>query len=121
VTVTGEDEGEAIMAPVILPHDATMKGLTVYYMDNDSRSITVKLIRKRLAGSNDEIISWRSTGSSPAIQEVSFTAFNDKEDIDLENYTYRLIAEFDLADNETIDEPAEARQRIYGAKVEYQE
>ena len=121
VTVTEEDQGEAIMAPVVLPHRASMKGLTVYYMDNDSRSITVKLIRKSLSGANDEIISWQSTGNSPGLQQVSFTVFNNKENVDLENYTYRLIVKFDLVDEETVDEPAEATQRIYGAKIEYQE
>jgi hypothetical protein len=121
VTVAEEDQGETIMAPVIIPHQATIKGLTVYYMDNDSRSIIIKLIRKNLSGANDEIISWQSTGSSSALQQISFTGFNGKENIDLENYTYRLNVKFDLADNETVDEPAEATQRIYGAKIEYQE
>jgi hypothetical protein len=121
VTVTDEDEGETVMAPVVLPHRAKMRGLTVYYMDNDSRSITIKLMRKSLAGTNDEIISWQSTGSSSALQQVSLSALNGKEDIDLENYTYRLTVKFDLADSETVDEPAEATQRIYGVKIEYQE
>jgi hypothetical protein len=121
VTVTRREGGETIIAPLALPHRATMKGLTVYYMDKDSRSITIKLIRKNLSGTNEEIITWQSNGNSPVVQQVSFTAFNDKEEIDLENYTYRLSVEFDIEGDDTIDEPVEATQRIYGAKIEYQE
>jgi hypothetical protein len=121
VTITSQAAGESIIAPINLSHQASMKNLTLYYMDNDDDNFTVKLIRKRLSGTNDEIISWESSGRSPVIQQISFTAFNNKETIDLENYTYRLLVVFDIDHNETIRQPSEARQRIYGVKIQYEE
>jgi hypothetical protein len=53
------------------------------------------------------------------VRAQSFTTFNGSEIIDLEKYTYRLLVTFDT-DND-VDEASEARQRIYGVKVKYQE
>lgn len=121
VTVGQNIEGEQIMASLNLPHASVMKELTVYYMDNDSRNLKVKLMRKSLPGNNEEIISWESSGSNSEVKAQSFQSFNGMEVIDLENYSYRLLVIFDITNDEIIDEPANAKQRLYGVKIKYQE
>ncbi len=121
VTVSQNNQGEQIMASLNLPHASVMKELTVYYMDNDSRTLKVKLMRKSLPGNNEEIISWESSGSSSEVNAQSFQSFNGLEVIDLEKYSYRLLVIFDTNNDDAINEPADATQRLYGVKIKYQE
>ena len=90
-------------------------------MDNDSRNLKIKLMRKVLSGINEDILNWESSGNESVVKEQSFSSFNGNEIIDLEKYTYRLLVAFDIDDDDKIDGPSEARQRIYGVKVKYQE
>jgi len=121
VTASRNGVGEEIVAPVNLPHGSVMKELAVYYMDNDDDNIRVMLMRKSLSGGSEEILSWQSTGMSPAVNNVTLAYFNGKEKIDLENYTYRLIVVFDLDDGEEVTIPADATQRLYGVRIKYEE
>lgn len=120
VTVSPHGIGEQIIAPVSLPHGAVIQELTVYYMDNDNRNLKVYLVRKPFIGINEEIIGWESTGDSNTVRSQSFSDFRGLETIDLENYSYRLVVAFDLDDKTELDEPSDARQRIYGARIKYQ-
>lgn len=121
VTVSNRDLGERIIAPVSLPHGSTIEELVIYYMDSDTQdNLKVTLMRKELARENEPVLSWESVGSAPVIRNISLTNFNGMEAIDLEKYSYRLIVEFDIDDN-IIEEPAEARQRIYGVRIKYRE
>lgn len=117
ITPSRDDDGTEIIAPINLPHGAVLQELTLYYMDNDSRNLKIKLMRKVLSGINEDILNWESSGNESVVKEQSFSSFNGNEIIDLEKYTYRLLVAFDI-DN---DDPSEARQRIYGVKVKYQE
>lgn len=121
VTATADALGEQIIAPVNLPNGSVMKELTVYYMDNDTDNLKLSLLRKSFAGNNEVIFSWESSGSAGSIQTETFTDFKDKETIDSENYSYRLIVEFDIDPEDVITGPQEARQRIYGVKIKYQQ
>lgn len=120
-TVSNRDLGERIIAPVGLPHRSTIEEVVIYYMDNDTQyNLKATLMRKELARENEPILSWESNGAAPVIRNISLSNFNGMETIDLEKYSYRLIVEFDI-DDDKIEEPAEARQRIYGVRIKYQE
>jgi hypothetical protein len=121
VTASRNGLGEEIVAPVNLPHEALLTELTVFYMDNDDDNIKMHLVRKNLLGVSEHLMSWESSGASPVVTNTSFTNFNGREKIDLENYTYRLIVVFDIDDGEEIDFPGEAKQRLYGVRIKYQE
>jgi len=121
VTASRNGLGEGIIAPLSLPHRAVMQEFTVYYMDNDGDNLKVYLIRKSHSGSNQTIMSWESSGASPAVRNESFQNFTDNANIDLENYTYRVVVVFDIDEEDMIDEPSQAKQRMYGIRIKYQE
>jgi hypothetical protein len=121
VTASRNGLGEGIIAPLNLPHLAVMQELTVYYMDNDNENLKLYLIRKSLSGSNQTIMSWESSDASPGVRNESFQDFANNAIIDLENYTYRVVVVFDIDDDDTIDEPSQAKQRMYGVRIKYQQ
>ena len=121
VTASRNGVGEEILAPVNLPHGAIIKEITLYYMDNDDDNIKVSLMRKSLSGVSEAIFSWESAGTSASINNITIGNFNNREKIDLENYTYRIIVEFDLDDGEEINVPTQAKQRLYGVRIKYEE
>ncbi|HET9487204.1 MAG TPA: hypothetical protein VFO54_07210 [Chryseosolibacter sp.] len=120
VTASRDGLGEHIIAPVSLPHGAVIQEFAVYYLDDDSNNISVYLMRKDLGGTNENIISWQSSGTDASIRRKNFNTFNGLETIDLENYTYRVLVIFDINPDITIEEPLQATQRIYGIKIKYQ-
>lgn len=120
-TIGRSDYGEEIMAPLTLPHGAVLDEITVYYMDNDDQNLKVSVLRKGLGGGSEQMLSWESSGASSSIKSQAFTAFSGRGTIDLENYSYRIVVTFDLDDAEEVDTPIEAKQRLYGVKVKYQE
>jgi hypothetical protein len=121
VTASRSDGAGQMMVPVTLPDGAAMRELTVYYMDNGNDNLTVKLLRKNLSGNNEEILSWQSSGSSANIAHQTLTSFNGTEVINNEIYSYRLLVIFELGTADPITDPSQATQRIYGAKIKYQE
>ncbi len=121
VTVVRDGLGEQIIASVDLPHGVVMKEMTVYYMDNDMENIRVDLTRKNPAAGNENILSWTSSGAMPSIRAESFNSFNGMENIDRENYSYRIIVTFDIQPQDIIDQPSQAQQRIYGVQIKYQQ
>ena len=118
ITVTREGTGE-IVAPVELPHGASIRELTFYYSDNEDDNLQVELVRQAFTGDLDTLISWQSSGSSSAVLSQTLSDFNDMEVIDRENYTYRLVVAFDNDDE--VRNAQDARQRFYGAKIKYEE
>jgi hypothetical protein len=121
VTATADALGEQIIAPVNLPNGSLMNELAVYYMDNDTDNLKMTLLRKSFGGDNEVIFTWESSGSTGAIQTQTFSDFQDKGTIDCENYSYRLIVEFDIDPEDVITKPEDARQRIYGVRIKYQQ
>jgi hypothetical protein len=120
VTASRNGLGEEIIAPVSLPHGAVLKEVSVFYMDNDSDNLKVYLVRKSHVGNSEQVIGWESSGTSASVRTESFTSFNGRETIDLENYTYRILVVFDLDDGEDVYAPLDARQRMYGVRIKYQ-
>lgn len=121
VTANRDGKGEQIVAPVNLPHGSQIKEFTIYYMDNHANSIKAYLMRKSFLGASEEIVAWESSGMNPLVSNQSFTTFKGKEVIDLENYSYRIVVKFDLLDSEEVNAASNARQRVYGIRIKYQE
>jgi hypothetical protein len=121
VTASRSDGAEQMIAPLTLPHGAVMRELTLYYLDNDNSNLTVELLRKNLSGKNEELLNWQSAGSSANVAQQTFTSFNGAEVINNEIYSYRLLVIFGHSIADPIIDPSQARQRIYGAKIKYQE
>lgn len=115
------DGSEQIIAAVSIPHGAVVKEIVVYYMDNDDQDITLELSRKGFTTGSQQMVTWKSSGSSDDIKAQSFQNFDGMETIDLENYSYRLVVGFDLRNGEEVDTPAQARQRLYGVSIKYEE
>jgi hypothetical protein len=120
VTVTGGAPGEDILAPLELPHGATIEEVKLYYLDNDSRNLKVRLVRKNLSGSNEDMLTWESTSAAYSVRSETFNSFRGRELVDNENYTYRILIDFDVDPAEAITDPSLARQRIYGIRIKYQ-
>ena len=120
VTISREGS-EQILAPISIPHGAVIREIVVYYMDNDDQDISLELSRKGFTTGSQPLVTWRSSGSSGDIKAQSFQNFDGMEKIDLENYTYRLVVRFDLESGEEVDTAAEARQRLYGVSIKYEE
>lgn len=118
ITVTKQGRAE-ILAPVDVPHGASLRELTFYYMDDDSEDLRLRLVRQALNGDSDIILSWQSTGASASVNSQAFQDFNNMEVIDRENYTYRLLVTFENDDE--VRTPQAARQRVYGVKIKYEE
>lgn len=119
VTASSSGLGQEIIAPVDLPHGAVLDEVTVFYMDHGDDNLKVYLIRKSLAGGNEQLINWESSGSSSSVRSQMFDSFRSMEKIDLENYTYRLVVIFNLDEGEEVDAPWEAKQRLYGVRIKY--
>jgi hypothetical protein len=121
VTAVKNNDGEEMMAAANLPHGAVIKEITVYYMDNDTDNLKVTFMRKSLSGNNQNIVHWESSDKLPSVRQQSFNNFNGLDVIDLENYSYRILVVFNIDDSDTVYEPSDAKQRIYGVKIKYQQ
>lgn len=118
ITVVKRDEGTNIIAPIHLPHGATIQLIQVFYMDRDNQNISVNVLRKSYAGSNDAITNaWNSTGNSPAIQTAAILPIVSKAVIDNSAYSYRLMIQFDPTTD--TNNSSDAAQRIYGVQIRY--
>ena len=120
ITTSRANSGEEVVAPINLPHGSLVNEITIYYMDNAAKDLTVAVFRKPFSGAAEEITRWTSSGASATISSQSLTDFAGKETIDLEKYTYRVIVKFNQ-DDEGVDSPDEASQRLYGIRIKYQE
>ncbi len=117
VTIYKTDEGKVIIAPVSLPHGATLQNVTLHYMVRQAGNIRFRLLRKALGGGSEDIVNWVSVGVSNAVRANGFTAFNGRQIIDNNSYTYRIEVTLDPPD--PADEAAKADHRIYGVKIQF--
>lgn len=120
VTVMSNAMGEDIVAPVELPHGSIIEEVTLFYMDNDDKNLKISLVRKNLAGGNEDMVGWESSGAVSDVRSETFTSFEGKEVVDNENYSYRILIDFEVDPADVITEPSQAMQRIYGVKIKYQ-
>jgi hypothetical protein len=118
--VTALNSARQIIAPVNLPHGATIQNMTAYYNDNDLLGdVTIRFIRKRLDGGANEVLSTATpilislvvqSQSMPAVPVASRVVDNN-------TYSYRIHVIFNhLLDYANVGGSA---QRIYGFKIEY--
>jgi hypothetical protein len=121
VTTSTKDKGDEIAAPINLPHGAVITEVTIHYMDNHADDLKVMIMRKSFSAGSEEIVSWESSGAFSSVNTWSFTDFKGKGTIDLENFTYRVVVDFDLDKDEKVDSPEEAKQRLYGIRIKYNE
>ncbi len=114
------DLNEQMIAPLQLPHGAVMQELRIHYMNKRTSPIKLYLIRKAWNGPAQQILVWESSESSATVTGETVVNFNGMEVIDLENYSYRLIVQFNIGDENDVDSPEEASQRLYGIRIKYQ-
>jgi len=120
VTAGRDDEGESIMAALNFHHGSTLQEVVIYYWDNAPQNLSTTLYRKNLATGIKEVINtWSSTGSSSSIRTETLSSFNGREIISNELFSYRIRVDFDI--NTNVDNPSQARQRIYGIRIRYQQ
>lgn len=119
--ITGTREGRVeIIAPAEVPHGAAIREFTLFYLDSDEEEdIDVRFLRQSFDGETDTLVIWRSSGSSASMTTHTFDAFNNGEVIDRQRYSYRLLVGFENA--EEVRTPEDARQRVYGARIKYEE
>jgi len=119
--VTAKGNGAQLMAPVNLPHGASIEGITVYYLNNDIlilNVLTVTLYRKDFTGGNQQLTTnsfgislLDATGNLPAIPAASKVADNS-------TYSYRIVVTF--TNSATAPTGLDgAVQRIYGIRIQY--
>ncbi|RAV98148.1 hypothetical protein [Pseudochryseolinea flava] len=118
VTIHSRAEGGTLIAPINLPHGATLQQVALHYMDREAANIQIRLLRKSIGSSNEEIINWTTTGNASTVRSQTFTAFNSRQIIDNNAYTYRV--EVTLNPTAAANRPSEANHRVYGVKIQYQ-
>jgi hypothetical protein len=118
VTTIKKNEGAAIIAPLHLPHGATLEEITLYYRDTDSRNVDFNVYRKTPAGSNQNVTnSWSSTGNLAAVRSSVHTPIAGTQVIDNDTYSYRIVIRLDQT-NDVVNS-GDADLRVYAVKVKY--
>jgi hypothetical protein len=109
-----------VMAPIHLPHGATINNVKVYFRNSSSTFMSFILSRKELSSfssSNEVMANIFHNTPSGDLEQTSTSIFFPE--IDNQNYSYRLFVRFD--DLTTQDAPSldQVEQRVYGAVIEY--
>jgi hypothetical protein len=117
--VTAVGSAREIMAPVHLPHGASIQNVTVTYQDNELvGDITVQLIRKSYAGGNQVLSTFSPILVSLVVQTQNMPAVAAANRVvDNATYTYRLRVAFSHLLN--YGAAGSAAQKIFGVRVEY--
>ncbi|MBA4058524.1 MAG: hypothetical protein C0490_27655, partial [Marivirga sp.] len=114
--VFAKGSARQIMAPVNLPHGATVQSVTVYYAYSLLLGpITVNFYRKNLTGGANEALG---TIVTPLIGiGVQSASVAGATVVDNSTYSYRIHVTFTNLLNVT--DPGSALQRIYGVRIQY--
>jgi hypothetical protein len=115
--VAANGDGRQIMAPVNLPHGATINRITVYYSDLDVLGdFTIAFYRKPFAGSNQSLSSRSTLLVTLGVQDFDLPAIAAANRVvDNSNYSYRVHVTFSASGQG----PALLDQRIYAIRIEY--
>jgi hypothetical protein len=118
--VTANDKGDQLIAPVNLPHNASIDGVTVYYLNNDVLllgTIKITLYRKSFTGGNQQLAT-TTVGLSLTDATVNLPAVPaGSRIVDNSTYSYRIVVE--LTDSATGVGALDTVQRIYGIRIQY--
>jgi len=115
VTLTKQDKAHYIIAPIHLPHGATMTEVTLFYTDNASGNITARVYRKSFTGVQAQIGSdIQSSENSGAIITRSIS-MSESIINNLNNYRIQIYLDADV----DATNAASAEHRIYGVRITY--
>ena len=119
--VTAIGDGREIMAPINIPDGASIQNVTVSYVDNELLgNVTVNLIRKPYAGTNQVLSTFTSGLVSLVIQSQNLPAVAAANRlIDNSTYTYRIHVVFQPNPLLPFISQATSNQRIHGVRIEY--
>lgn len=118
--VTSNQAGSQIMAPVNLPHNATIQNITIFYVNEDLLllgPINVRLYRKAYNGGANQTISTLNIPYNllaPGPQTITMPV-PSPNGIDNSAYTYRIHVIF----ADSADGPGDATQQINGIRIQY--
>lgn len=108
-----------IIAPIELPHGATIQNVTLYYVDNEVLGdVTARIMRKPFTGANQVLSTFSSLLVSliPQSQDLPAIAAANRV-VDNSTFTYRLHVIFgNLID---YGSAAVANLRVYAVRIEY--
>jgi hypothetical protein len=119
--VTDNGAGREIMAPVNLPHGATIVSVTVFCEDAVLLidNMTISLFRKNFSGGGNFLLTSQTTSIlAIGLQTMLLPPIAvANRVIDNNTFSYRLHVAFSHLLN--VGNPAAATQRIYGVRIEY--
>jgi hypothetical protein len=103
------------MAPIHLPHGATITQLTANYFDDHTPNLTIMLVEMPMGGSMNILAQFTSNENQAA---MATRVLNTNAVIDNRSNTYAILVELDVT-SETKNPAADAEQGIYGVVIEY--
>jgi hypothetical protein len=115
VTIRHNDAGRILLAPIHLPHGATITRLTAHYFDRHIPDLTVSLVEMPIGGTMT-VLSQATSNENVAAKATRVMTPNAL--IDNANNTYAILVELDVT-SETKNPGADAEQGIYGVVIEY--
>lgn len=120
--ISANQTGTEVMAPVNLPHNATIQRITVYYLNEDLLllgPIIVRFYRKNFTATANQQLTTLTIPYNllaPGNQNVDLPGIPPANAVvDNSTFTYRIHVIF----ADSADGPGDATQRIYGVKIEY--
>ncbi|MCZ4410413.1 hypothetical protein O3Q51_16475 [Cryomorphaceae bacterium 1068] len=109
-----------IMAPIHLPHGATINNLKVYYRDFGPGNMRFSLYRKNMTNfsvGNEVLTAVLANGPSGDRElDIDITNLNE---IDNSIYSYRLYVRFSALEGDDAVDVDSVEQGVYGAVIEY--
>lgn len=115
--VAANGDGREIMAPVNLPHGATITRVTVYYSDLDLLGdFTIALYRKSFGGANQTLATRSTLLVTVGVANFDLPAIPvANRVVDNSTYSYRIHVTFTASGQG----PTLLDQRLYGIRIEY--
>ncbi|MGC3947828.1 MAG: hypothetical protein QM762_25530 [Chryseolinea sp.] len=118
VTILKKDEGSDIIAPLDLPDGAIIQDISLYYMDNEAKSLVFNVYRKIPMGGNEPVINaWTSGGNTPLIRMSGHTPVAGREVVDNGSYSYRIVIKMDQSRD--VSDSDDATLRVYSVRIKY--
>ena len=115
VTIRHNDVGRMLLAPVHLPHGATVSKLTAYYFDDHTPNLTISFVEIPIGGTMNVLDQVTSNENQAAMATRQLTP---NALIDNTGNTYAVLVELDVT-SETKNPTNDSEQGIYGIVIEY--
>ncbi len=115
VTIKDETLGKSIVAPVHLPHGATVQSITLYFMDMHGPPVKLSLLERPFDGSSVDL------GGGLNVNEngpgIFSGVLNGPFIIDNQNNSYMISVEFNISG--ITSQVGDVEQGVYGVVIEY--